>query len=52
MTKEIVWIRPECETVINSWFVDYLIKYRQIIEKKYPRIHKEINDIVLQEQKR
>lgn len=51
MTKECVWIRPENETVINTWFVDYWVKYRQTIEKKYPKIHKEINDIVLDKQK-
>ena len=44
------WLNDD-DCVINQWFVDYWVEYRTIIKKKYPAIHKEINDLVLKEVK-
>jgi len=43
MMKECIWIRPEDDVVINKWFVDYWVEYRELITSIYPDIHKEIN---------
>jgi len=45
MSKRNEWLNDN-ETVIYQSFVDYWVTYREIIIKKYPEIHKEINGIV------
>ena len=44
--KECVWIRPDEDVIINRWFVDYWVIYRELITSLYPDVHKEINIIV------
>jgi len=44
--KESVWIRPEEDTVINKWFVDYWVEYRTIIKEKFPDTHKLVDKLV------
>lgn len=45
MSKRNEWLNDN-ETVIYQSFVDYWVTYREIILKKYPNIHNEINSIV------
>ena len=45
------WLNDD-ECVIYTWFVEYWLKYRETIEKKYPNINKEISDIVKNELKK
>ena len=43
---EPVWL-DDGDTIINEWFVQYWVAYREIIEKLYPTVHAKINTLVL-----
>ena len=42
---ENVWI-DDGDTIINEWFVNYWVEYREIIESIYPKVHNEIDIMV------
>jgi len=43
---ESAWL-DDGDTIINEWFVQYWVTYREIIEKLYPIVHDKINTLVL-----
>ena len=43
---EPVWL-DDGATIINGWFVQYWVTYREIVEKLYPTVHDKINTLVL-----
>ena len=46
MMVERAWL-DDGDTIINEWFVEYWITYREIIESLYPKINSEIRTMTL-----